>query len=500
MKFIIKKEVPWKEVVDGAFVFTFEGGLSQPLKEIDKQFKGLIKKAFNQGEFEGKEGQILLLHSQKLFPAERLILAGLGKKETFTLDKLRQALARCARKARSLKLSSVALPLFHIDGSGLEVKDVARATTEGIKLGLYRYLKYKTKKEDKEDKDPEKWTICLPEGITKSDVHQGIVEGEVLSESVSFARDLINAPGNDVTPSKLAQEAKNIAKKYKMKLVILDQVQMKKKGMGSLLSVAQGSDEKAYFIVLEYWGTKKSVKPIALVGKAVTFDSGGISLKPSLHMEEMKMDMSGGAAVLGLMRVLGELNPAINVIAAIPATENLPSGKATKPGDVVKSFSGQTIEVVNTDAEGRLILADALSYVNKTYKPKSIIDMATLTGACIVALGTIVTGMMGNNKELMDKLKIAGEKTWERVWELPLWEDYDDSIKSDVADMKNVGNRTAGTIVGGIFLKRFVGDTPWVHLDIAGTAWAEKESAYRSKGGTGVGIRLLWEYLKGECK
>ena len=500
MKFILKKEVAWKEAVDGAFLFTFEGGLSQPLKEIDKQFKGLIKKAFNQGEFEGKEGQILLLHTQKVVLAEKLIIVGLGKKEKFTLDKLRQALARSARKARSLKLSSVASPLFHVDGLDLSVKDAARTTIEGIKLGLYRYIKYKTKKEDKENKDPKKWTICLPEGVKKSVVHQNIVEGDVLSESVSFARDLVNAPGNDVTPARLAWEAKNIAKQCKMKSVVLDEARMKKEGMGAILSVARGSEEKPAFIILEYWGAKKSVKPIALVGKAVTFDSGGISLKPSLHMEEMKMDMSGGAATLGVMKVLGELKPPINVIAAIPATENLPSGKATKPGDVIKSFSGQTVEVINTDAEGRLILADALSYVNKTYKPRSIIDMATLTGACIVALGTVVTGMMGNNKELLDKLRKAGEKTWERVWELPLWEDYEDSIKSDVADMKNVGNRTAGTIVGGIFLKRFVGDTPWVHLDIAGTAWSEKDSTYQTKGGTGVGIRLLWEYLQGECK
>jgi leucyl aminopeptidase len=442
----------------------------------------------------------LLLHTQKVVLAEKLILVGLGKKEKFTLDKLRQALARSARKARSLKLSSVASPLFHVDGLDFDVKDTARTTIEGIKLGLYRYIKYKTKKEDKEDKDPKNWTICLPEGVKKSVVHQKIVEGEVLSESVSFARDLVNAPGNDVTPARLVWEAKSIAKQYKMKSVVLDQARMKKEGMGAILSVARGSEEKPAFIILEYWGTKKSVKPIALVGKAVTFDSGGISLKPSLHMEEMKMDMSGGAATLGAMKVLGELKPPINVIAAIPATENLPSGKATKPGDVIKSFSGQTVEVINTDAEGRLILADALSYVNKTYKPRSIIDMATLTGACIVALGTVVTGMMGNNKELLDKLRKAGEKTWERVWELPLWEDYDDSIKSDVADMKNVGNRTAGTIVGGIFLKRFVGDTPWVHLDIAGTAWSEKDSTYQTKGGTGVGIRLLWEYLQGECK
>jgi leucyl aminopeptidase len=284
-----------------------------------------------------------------------------------------------------------------------------------------------------------------------------------------------------------------------MKSVIFDQTQIQKKGMGALMSVARGSDEKPAFIVLEYWGTKKTIKPIAIVGKAVTFDSGGISLKPSLHMEEMKMDMSGGAATLGVMKVLGELKPPVNVVAAVPATENLPSGKATKPGDVVKSFSGQTIEVINTDAEGRLILADALSYVNKTYNPKSIVDMATLTGACIVALGTIVTAIMGNNKELIDKLRNAGDKTWERVWELPLWEDYDDLVKSDVADMKNVGNRTAGTIAGAVFLKRFVGDTPWVHLDIAGTAWSEKESTYQSKGGTGVGVRLLWEFLQGEC-
>jgi len=264
--------------------------------------------------------------------------------------------------------------------------------------------------------------------------------------------------------------------------------------MGAFLSVAKGSDEPCRFIVLEYGGGKKTERPVVLVGKAVTFDSGGISIKPSAKMEEMKYDMSGGAAVLGVMKAIGELRTKVNVIGIIPATENLPSGKASKPGDVVKSLSGQTIEIISTDAEGRMLLCDALNY-GLRYKPRFMIDLATLTGACIVALGSHAVGLMGNDADIIERLKKAGDESGERLWELPLWDEYNDSIKSDVADMKNVGNRSAGTIVGGIFLKRFVGDTPWAHLDIAGTAWADKPSAYRPKGATGVGVRLILRLL-----
>jgi leucyl aminopeptidase len=293
----------------------------------------------------------------------------------------------------------------------------------------------------------------------------------------------------------MAQAARRIAKHRRMSLHVLNVAQMKKLGMHAFLGVAQGSDEPAKFIILEYRGAKRGESPIVLIGKGLTFDSGGISIKPSDNMGEMKSDMAGGAAVLGAIMAAAELELPLNVIGLVPATENLPGGCALKPGDILKSFSGQTIEVVNTDAEGRLILADALTYAQR-YKPVAVIDLATLTGACKIALGDHVIGMFGNDGSLKEKVRTAGEQTGERVWELPLWEDYHELIKSDVADFKNTGGRAGGAITAAAFLGKFVGDFPWVHLDIAGPAWLAKDKPYTPKGATGVGVRLLVQCLR----
>ena len=309
-----------------------------------------------------------------------------------------------------------------------------------------------------------------------------------------MARDLVNGPSNQVTPTLLAEKAEKISKEHGMELQVLEVSQAEAMGMGAFVAVAKGSQEPAKFIVLEY-NKGKGFDTIALVGKGITFDSGGISLKPSEGMERMKDDMSGAAAVLGTMEAAARLQLPLHLVGIIPATENLPSGKAYKPGDVLKTLSGQTVEVISTDAEGRLVLCDALAY-SLRYQPKAILDLATLTGACVVALGDYVTGLMGNDEALFKRVEEASAKTGEKVWRLPLWDEYFDYLKSDTADFRNVGTRAAGAIIGGIFLSKFVEKTPWVHLDIAGPSNIEKERPYIPRGGTGVGVRLLVQMLR----
>ena len=493
MKFDVTEVLPLENDVDGLIVYMFEGELPEILDKADKLLKGEIKRCFKRGEFNGKDGEAYTLPTYWKSGPKKLIITGLGKRDKFSLDRLRSASAIGAKEARRFKLSSILSTVF--DEEGVSEEDAVCFMVEGSMLGLYCFTELKTK-EDNNREYPKRWLVSVANLKTgKKDVRKYIEQGRILAESVNFARDLVNRPGNVLTPSIFAKEAEKIAKKSGIKCNILKLKEIEKEGMRAFLSVAKGSDEPCRFIVLDYRGGRKDERPVVLVGKAVTFDSGGISIKPSAKMEEMKYDMSGGAAVLGVMRAIGELRSKVNVIGIIPAAENLPSGKASKPGDVVKSLSGQTIEIISTDAEGRMLLCDALSY-GLRYKPRFMIDLATLTGACTVALGNHAVGIMGNDPGIIERLKKAGDRSGERLWELPLWDDYDDLIKSDVADMKNVGNRSAGTIVGGMFLKRFVKDTPWAHLDIAGTAWAEKPSACMPKGATGVGVRLIFELLK----
>jgi len=310
-----------------------------------------------------------------------------------------------------------------------------------------------------------------------------------------LARDLVNAPGNIKSPVFLTEQAQAAAKESGLTCKVLGQKELAKEGCGALLGVAQGSEREPQMIILEHNGGTKGKAPVALVGKGVTFDSGGISLKPGEKMDEMKMDMAGGAAVIGTMLAIALLKLPINVVGVVPAVENLPSGTAYRPGDILTSLSGKTIEVLNTDAEGRLILADALTYV-KRYQPELVVDLATLTGACIIALGHHATAVLGNDQKLIDSLLAAGEASGERLWQLPLWDDYDPLIKSDVADVKNTGGRAAGTITAAAFLKKFASDFHWAHLDIAGTAWRDQNQPYIPKGGTGVGVRLLVAFLQ----
>jgi leucyl aminopeptidase len=496
MKIQIKKGRFAEFSCEAAVVILFEDcpELSGMAALMNEQSGGLIRDLVKSGDFQGKLFQISVLYTGGNIPARRIVTLGLGKKTEFNMEKLRGAYAKAAQHIRSLGLKCFAVS----PDTGLPEQDfqaVTEAIVEGVLLGLYRFTPFKTVDRDK-IKDVEEFTIVEEKEEVLKAVRSAAGKAETAAGAVCYVRDLVSTPANELTPTDLSNEAREIAMERKrIKVKVLDTGEMKELGMNALLGVSRGSHEPAKFIILEYHGGTKSDPPIALVGKGLTFDSGGISIKPSEKMDEMKSDMAGGAAVMGTIRAAADLGLPVNLVGLIPATENLPGGGAYKPGDILKSLSGQTIEVINTDAEGRLILADALTYAGR-FKPAVIIDLATLTGACIVALGEHVIGMMGNDDNMKKKIREAGEATGERVWELPLWEEYQELIKSDVADYKNTGGRSAGTITAAVFLSKFVGEYPWVHLDIAGPAWQSKDSPYIPKGASGVGVRLLIEFLR----
>jgi leucyl aminopeptidase len=462
--------------------------------QLDVRLNGCIREYLDSGDFSGALNSTALLRTGGAIQAPRVLLVGLGKPEAFTIDALRQASATAATVTRRLGVSSVALVP---PASDVEPGEVGQALTEGAFLGLYTLKKYKTASENEEKDNLRELSILASGSTMQRALESGVQRGQILAEAVNMARDLSNSPGNEVNPSYLAKQAQEIAAKTTLRCHVLDVDGIREHQMGCLLGVAQGSEQPPAFIILEHAPKGTQEKPIVLVGKGLTFDSGGISIKPAANMEDMKMDMSGGAAVLGTMQALAQLGYPRRVVGLVPSSENLPSGNAVKPGDILRAMSGKTVEVINTDAEGRLILADALAYAVQELKPACIIDLATLTGAVVVALGSQATGMMGTDKAMMDRLRTAGDYSAERVWELPLFEEYSKQIKSDFADIKNVSSgREAGSIIGGAFLKEFVGDTPWVHLDIAGTAWTRENKPYVPKGATGVGIRLLVKALE----
>jgi leucyl aminopeptidase len=418
-----------------------------------------------------------------------VILVGMGKKEEITDETLRQGAARMAKQMEAMKVTAADLCL----GAGADAaEDPGRAIAEGASLATYRFETYKTEP-DKERKAIREIVLHVPPDRLDC-AREGVKLGALLARGVAFARDLGNTPGNTCTPTHLAQQARAIAKTPGIKVKVLDEAQMEKLGMHALLGVARGSSQPAKLILLE-WQPQGARETVAVVGKGLTFDSGGISLKPGKDMDQMKFDMCGGAAVLGLFSIIAELKPLQRVIGVVPSSENLPDAAAQKPGDIVTAYNGKTIEILNTDAEGRLILADALAYVCDQ-KPSAIVDLATLTGAIVTALGHIATGAMSNNDALRDQVVASGNLAGERCWPLPLWPDYHKAIEAPTADLQNIGDGTAGSISGGMFLKEFVGDIPWVHLDIAGTAWGGPDVGYYSgKGAAGVGVRLLAQWL-----
>ena len=454
--------------------------LSPMAKSIDEKNGKLFFNAISIGDVKGKKGELHLFYIEN----KRVLLMGLGHKENFDSNQARLIAGSASRFAIDKKIDNFSIECFP------DQKEHCQAFGEGLVLGSYQFFDYQTKKENKK---------CILQTVSVMGCDsEHILTGIAIGESVCLARDLGNAPGNVATPSKLANVAKEIAEEGQMKVTIFDREEFTEMGMGGLAGVAQGTDEPPKFIILEY-NNGGGKKPKVLVGKGLTFDSGGISIKPAAKMDQMKYDMCGSAVVLGVFHALSKLKPEINVVGIIPSTENLSGSRAVKPGDVLTAYNGKTIEVLNTDAEGRLILADGLSYASKHYDPEYILDFATLTGAIVVTLGHIATGVMGNDDKLMEEVKISSKKTGEKVWELPLWPDYCKQIKSDVADIKNMGSAgQAGSIAAGAFLKEFVKENiPWVHFDIAGTAWGAKPSSINPKGSaTGVAIRLVLDMLR----
>ncbi|TGU71688.1 leucyl aminopeptidase [Geomonas terrae] len=466
----------------------FEDEQDQLFLELDAALGGLLQRLAESREFSGKKGTSRLIHTLGKFPAERLLLVGLGKKKELGRERLRQAAGNAVQALRTARVASFGSAL-HRAG---ELPDGIEAVAVGMLLGSYSFDLYKTKeKEQRFSFDTA--TVLVASEAELDEQRQAAGRAEILCEAVALARDLVSHPGNVVTPVYLADTARELADRNGLECRIYEQDELEQMGMNALIGVGKGAAIAPRLIVLQYHGGKG--RPTVLVGKGITFDSGGISIKPGAGMEAMKTDMAGSAAVLGTMEAAARLRLPVNLVGIIPTAENMPDGNAFKPGDVLTSLSGTTIEITNTDAEGRLILCDALHFAQQ-FKPAAMVDLATLTGACVVALGHEASGLMGNDQRLIDSLRRAGEESGERVWPLPLWEEYGEVMKSDIADLKNAGSRDGGSITAGWFLKQFVGETRWAHLDIAGTAWNDKPRPYAPKGATGVGVRLLIEFLQ----
>jgi leucyl aminopeptidase len=474
---------------------------------VDRALGGWLRDLLKSKEFQGKLNQSVILHTHGRIPAKRVLLVGLGKKKDLRLDCIRQAMATATKHVRQTKARSFVTPVHGQQLRETSLLQLGHAMSEGAILGGYRFTEYRSD-DGADEQELQRMTILHTDQASLEDLERGVLRGQASAEATAYVRDLCNHPSNIMTPSRLADEARKIAKERNVRVTVLERREMERLGMGALLGVARGSHEPPKFIILEYQGGSKplrrmpgrngkgkgTVKPVVLVGKTITFDSGGISLKPADNMEQMKADMTGGAEVLATVRAASRLRLPLHLIGILPATENMPGGSAIKPGDILKTLSGKTVEVQNTDAEGRLILADGLAYATR-YRPSAIVDVATLTGACAVALGQFAIGMLGNDDSLKRRIQQAGLKSGERVWEMPLWEEYFEQLKSDVADMRNIGGRGGGMITAGLFLSKFVGDVPWVHLDIASTDWSERERPYITKGPTGIGTRLLLQYL-----
>ncbi|RMG61085.1 MAG: leucyl aminopeptidase [Deltaproteobacteria bacterium] len=469
-------------------------GVKEPggaTKRADALLGGKIQEAISLGEFTGKFGETLLLPAGEGIKARWVLVLGLGKKEGLTLDRVRHLSLYPVKTARKLGKRRIATVLHGAGAGGFRAEDAAYFLGLGYFLSAYSYDAYKERKE----KSPAELVVVEVDRSKKGEIDDGLKRARAVAEGVNFARDLVNTPPMYLRPSDLARKAKGLAG-GKVSVRVLDEKEIKKLGMNGLYSVGMGSSSPPRLIVATYRGGKAKEKPFAVVGKGVTFDTGGISLKKWEGMDRMKYDMAGAACALGVIKAASELGLKRNVVAVVPVAENMPSGNAYRPGDVIRMMSGKTVEVLTTDAEGRLILADAITYARKKVGVSAIVDVATLTGACVVALGGLAMGMMGNDRSLLDAFRQASDRSGERAWELPLYEEYGDQLRSEVADLKNIGGPEAGAITAGFFLKHFAEDTPWVHLDIAGVAWTEKERLGYAPGATGAGVRLITEYLR----
>lgn len=490
MEFSIKNGNPGKQRSACVVVGVFETRvLTEAAKTLDKNANGYISDILNNGDMEGKAGSTLLLHKVPNTVCKRVLLVGLGKKSKLHDREYRNAVQAAFNALHETGALDAVLFLIEDPVIKREISWKISHTVIMAMKSVYHPDQLKSKHEGSKQ-HLRKVTLSTTSRVDSDIGEKALQWGLATAHGMSLTKDLGNLPPNVCTPSYLAELAMKMAKTYKLKATVLEQKDMERLGMGSLLSVAQGSSQPAKLITLEYWGRKKKEKPVVLVGKGVTFDTGGISLKPAAEMDEMKYDMCGAASVLGTIAAIAQMRLPINVVGIIPATENMPGGNATKPGDIVTSMSGQTIEILNTDAEGRLILCDALTYAER-YEPEVVIDIATLTGACVIALGHVASGLLSNNEELAMELLNASEQAADRAWHLPLWDAYQEQLKSNFADMANIGGRAAGTITAACFLSRFTKKYRWAHIDIAGTAW---ESG-KKKGATGRPVPLLTQFL-----
>jgi len=468
-------------------------GLPASTRAVDRATGGMISDLLDSNDLHGRTGETLLLHPRGDLPARRLLLVGCGKREKFDREAFRKAVTAVFQALKKGGSTSAVSYLAHENARGADAYRRASICAELWHGTSYRYTATRSKEKDKDSGRAKlkSFTVaCTAKQAAAA--RRGLKHGDAIGSGMSLARELGNLPPNVCTPNYLVQQARKLARGVKpLSLEVLDEAEMKKLGMGSLLSVTAGTSEPAKFMIFNYQGSKRrNARPVVLVGKGITFDAGGISLKPPPQMDEMKWDMCGAATVFGVVKAISMLEPGLNLVGIVPACENLPSGTATKPGDVVTAMSGETIEILNTDAEGRLILADAMTYAQR-FKPSVMIDIATLTGACIIALGRHRSGLMSNSDKLANALVKAGDRADDKAWQLPLDAAYMRQLKSRFADVANIGGRDAGTITAGCFLSRFAGDTDWAHLDIAGTAWQQGAA----KGGTGRPVPMLMEYL-----
>jgi len=461
--------------------------LTQPLTALDRALDGLISGAVGAGELTGKRNTTAAFHTGGRLAARKLVCVGLGPAGQVTLEHARQAAAIAAKAAREQGARSLAVVATSFKVRGAKPAELAGALAEAILLSQYRFDRFKTASGNA--KGIAVATLIVP-AAQLDEARRAARRAVVVAQAVVAARDLVNLPGNELTPESLAGAARAVARKGGLSCRVLSGKALETNKLAGVLAVGAGSSNRPRFIILEYRPARSQGRPLVLIGKGVTFDSGGLSLKPSKSMEDMKTDMGGAAAVINAMSVVAALKPKFPVIALVPAVENMPGGSAARPGDIIRYASSKTVEIVNTDAEGRLVLADALVWAGR-YKPAAVIDMATLTGACVIALGEHATGLFSTHSELARRITSSGDATFERVWELPLWSEYRPQIDSDVADVKNVGGRPAATITAALFLKEFVQGYPWAHLDIAATATVTKQRPYAATGATGIGVRLF---------
>ena len=490
-KFQFSSTSPVEQAADLLIVAAFEGPEPGPgLKELGRALDSDPLDVLRENRFRGKLGETFTLPTLGGAVAPSLLIVGLGKREEVTPDRIRRAAGKVAARASKFERVASTLPQAARGWPG-----AVQAFAEGLLLGAYRFDRYKAKPKD--DGERPRWKTVAVLGTPRSDARaarEAIRRAEVLSESAAWARDMVNTPAIDATPDFLAQEARKMAREVGLQSKVLTRTELQRGGFGGILGVGRGSENQPRLIELRY-SSGASGPPVALSGKGITFDSGGLSIKDAKGMEWMKSDMAGAATMLAAMRAIALLKPKVNVIAAIPSAENLPSGSAIRPGDVLHHRGGKTSEVLNTDAEGRLVLADALAYLAEK-KPRLIVDAATLTGACMIALGDELWGVMGNDREVIRQLLDAGEEAGEPGWELPLWAGYRRQIESNVADVKNIGERYGGAITAALFLKEFVGDVPWAHMDIAGTAFSERPGDYWPKGATGNPVRTVVGFVE----